>query len=125
MLIFTILHQILKYINLNNSEKKENKKINFSSITNKQNKPKTIIKTKIIEKKIYVKENKKPNLVVYASKTKGFTPLEVKFKILASDEDEKIIAYYINFAGKELLKKGSQMGKHLNMYSLNQENTKY
>jgi len=99
---------ILKYININHSQKIDNKRLDTNPTNNKS---KTIIKTKIIEKKIYIKENKKPNLVVYASQTTGYAPLEVKFKILASDEDGKIIAYYINFAGKELLKKGSPDGK--------------
>ena len=79
------------------------------------NKPKTIIKEKVItkvkvvEKKVYVDSHKniKPTLEIYASKTEGFIPLKVDFKIIANDEDGKIISYYINFAGKEVMAKGN------------------
>ena len=78
-------------------------------------KPKVVVKEKIVEKKIYVTktQNKAPNLVVYASKTSGYVPLKVDFKILASDEDGKVVFYYMNFAGKEIMKKGSPDGKTL------------
>jgi len=71
--------------------------------------PKVIIKEKIVEKKVYVDSHKniKPTLEIYASKTEGFIPLKVDFKIIANDEDGKIISYYINFAGKEIVSKGN------------------
>ncbi len=86
-----------------------------SKITKQTPTPKVITKTvtkvvtKVVEKKVYVKQktNIKPTLEFFASTSSGYAPLTVKFKILANDEDGKIVSYYMNFAGKEILKKGN------------------
>jgi len=75
------------------------KKITVSNKTNKDN--------NIVVKKV----NKKPFLKFYASNTNGVAPLKVDFKILCNDSDGKIIAYYMNFAGKEEIGKGDPNGK--------------
>ena len=97
-------------------------KLNVAQTTTNEittTKPKTIIKEKIVtkvkvvekvvEKKVYVKNktNKKPTVEIYASQTNGIVPLKVNFKIIANDEDGKIISYYINFAGQEAVGKGN------------------
>jgi WD40 repeat protein len=96
-------------------------KTNFTKIdtpitiptTTKQPKPqikeKVVTKIKVVEKKVYVqnKTNKKPTVEIYASQTDGIVPLTVSFKIIANDEDGKIVSYYINFAGEEVLGKGN------------------
>jgi len=71
--------------------------------------PQVIIKEKIVEKKVYInnKHNIKPTVEIYASQTSGIVPLKVNFRIIANDEDGKIVSYYINFAGKEVMAKGN------------------
>ena len=78
---------------------KTTKKITVSNNTNKDNN--AVVK----------QENEKPFLKFYASTTNGFAPLKVDFKILCNDSDGKIVAYYMNFAGKEKIGKGNPNGK--------------
>ena len=70
---------------------------------------KIIVKEKIVEKKVYIKpkQNIKPTVEIYASQTSGVAPLKVNFKIIANDEDGKIVSYYINLAGQEAMSKGN------------------
>jgi DNA-binding beta-propeller fold protein YncE len=79
-----------------------NKKLNVSKVEQKENKetPKPVMNTpKIVE-------NKKPQLLIYASQTEGYAPLKVYFKFLSNDEDGKVVAFYVNFLGKEFVGKG-------------------
>jgi len=74
---------------------------------NIERKPEVITKTIIIKEE--KKKNMKPFLQIYASKTSGYIPLDVSFKIIANDEDGEIKAYYLNIAGKEFIGKGTPM----------------
>ena len=127
-------YDVSKFLNINNQLKLNNVLKNTKSETNSQTnkvevkkaeikkveikksqttpqsvQPKVIIKKEIVEKKVYVqsKTNKKPTVEIYASKTEGIVPLKVDFKFIANDEDGKIVSYYLNFAGKEIMHKGN------------------
>jgi len=78
-------------------------------ITKVVEKPVIVEKKVVVEKKVYVESHKniKPTVDIFASKTTGYAPLNVKFKIIANDEDGKIVSYYINLAGKEAIGKGN------------------
>ena len=72
-------------------------------------KPVIVEKKVVVEKKVYVDSHKniKPTVEIYASQTNGIVPFTVNFKIIANDEDGKIVSYYINFAGQEAMAKGN------------------
>jgi len=105
---------ILAYLKINNNQKPSLKnKVSTPAKLKEIAKPKEIVIANNTNKQDVVakKENKKPFLKFYASTTNGFAPLKVDFKILCNDSDGKIIAYYMNFAGKEKIGKGNPDGK--------------
>ncbi len=53
-------------------------------------------------------------LEIYASQTKGYTPLKVVFSIVCGDD---VVAYYINFGNRELLKKGKPPVKFVHTFT--------
>lgn len=77
-------------------------------IAKKVDKPVVVEKTVIIKKVIEVQPKvieKKPELILEASKTSGIIPLKVDFTVLVK-YDKKVVGYYINIAGEEFMKKG-------------------
>jgi len=105
---------ILNYLKINKnmiSAQFKLKKVKADEIV--KPKEEIAVSNKIVNKNNIVikKANKKPFLKFYASTTNGFVPLKVNFKILCNDSDGKIVAYYMNFAGKERIGKGDPDGK--------------
>jgi len=97
-------------IDLKTTQTKQTQNTQISKLKPQQKvEPKVIIKEKIVEKKVYVNSHKniKPTVDIFASQTEGISPLKVNFKIIANDEDGKIVSYYINLAGKEAIGKGN------------------
>ena len=102
---------ILNYLKINtNSKDMVSTQIEVKKVKAAEVKPKEVTVSNNKDA-VIKKANQKPFLKFYVSTTNGFAPLKVDFKILCNDSDGKIVAYYMNFAGKEKIGKGNPNGK--------------